>query len=169
MTEGYFIGRGDKTTCGGIVLDGDPRVNIFGLLHAREGGDVTCGKNGQTYTIVGGVSHIVSHGKRVAGTLDSFSSCPCQAQLLPSVFTATYGNEGVAPQAARQAAEPAPPRHQPPANAAPIKFHAFKPSGTRGIQQRRGPGTRLLCGAKKHDSRSTGGHAFLHPQHGRDA
>jgi uncharacterized Zn-binding protein involved in type VI secretion len=109
MTEGYFIGRGDKTTCGGIVLDGDPRVNIFGLLHAREGGDVTCGKNGQTYTIVGGVSHIVSHGKRVAGTLDSFSSCPCQAQLLPSVFTATYGNEGVAPQAARQAAEPAPP------------------------------------------------------------
>ncbi|RMP61751.1 hypothetical protein ALQ18_00319 [Pseudomonas marginalis pv. marginalis] len=109
MREGYFIGRGDKTTCGGIVLDGDPRVNLFGVLHAREGGDVTCGKDGGTYQIIGGVSHIQSHGKQVAGTLDSFSSCPCQARLIPSVFTAIYSNDGPAQQASGRGAEPAPP------------------------------------------------------------
>jgi uncharacterized Zn-binding protein involved in type VI secretion len=37
MTEGFFIGLGDKTTCGGEVLDGDARVDMFGTLHAREG------------------------------------------------------------------------------------------------------------------------------------
>ena len=37
MNEGYFIGQGDKTTCGGKVLDGDGKVNMFGLQHAREG------------------------------------------------------------------------------------------------------------------------------------
>ncbi|WP_445262021.1 PAAR domain-containing protein [Pseudomonas sp. EL_65y_Pfl1_R83] len=45
MTEGYFIGLGDKTTCGGEVLDGDPRIDIHGLLHAREGDRVSCGKH----------------------------------------------------------------------------------------------------------------------------
>ncbi|MCP1453830.1 putative Zn-binding protein involved in type VI secretion [Pseudomonas kilonensis] len=31
MNEGYFIGQGDKTTCGGKVLDGDGKVNMFDL------------------------------------------------------------------------------------------------------------------------------------------
>lgn len=107
MAEGYFIGRGDKTTCGGIVLDGDVRVNIFGLDHAREGGAVTCGNDQKTYEIIGGVSHIESHGKLVAGTLDSFSSCPCKARLIPSVYAATYSNDDYPSQASRRAAEPA--------------------------------------------------------------
>lgn len=34
MSDGYFIGLGDKTTCGGEVLDGDERINMFGVLHA---------------------------------------------------------------------------------------------------------------------------------------
>lgn len=93
MTEGYFIGLGDKTTCGGEVLDGDPRINLHGLLHAREGDRVSCGKHAGVYQILGGISHIESHGKRVAGTLDSFSGCPCRAGLIPSVYTATYENE----------------------------------------------------------------------------
>ncbi|WP_233100517.1 PAAR domain-containing protein [Pseudomonas carnis] len=65
MSVGYFIGLGDKTTCGGEVLDGDKRVNIHGLLHACEGDRVTCGKDGQTYKIVGGISYMNSHGRYV--------------------------------------------------------------------------------------------------------
>lgn len=93
MSEGYFIGRGDKTTCGGKVLEGDNRINIFGVLHSREGDLVSCGKDGKTYRIVGGISHMVSHGRLMAGTLDSFSDCPCKARLIPSIYTATYQNE----------------------------------------------------------------------------
>jgi uncharacterized Zn-binding protein involved in type VI secretion len=107
MNKGYFIGRGDKTTCGGEVLDGDGRVNMFGLLHAREGDRVSCGKDGKIYQIRGGVAHMVSHGKQMAGTLDSHSTCPCKAQLIPSVFWATYEGANSAPQTSR-AAQPAP-------------------------------------------------------------
>nr|WP_314544454.1 PAAR domain-containing protein [uncultured Pseudomonas sp.] len=73
MSVGYFIGLGDKTSCGGKVLDGDKRVNIHGLFHACEGDRVTCDKDGQTYKIVGGISHINSHGRLMAGTLNSYS------------------------------------------------------------------------------------------------
>ncbi|WP_434649097.1 PAAR domain-containing protein [Pseudomonas sp. D1-2] len=107
MNRGYFIGRGDKTSCGGEVLDGDGRVNMFGLLHAREGDRVSCGKDGKIYQIRGGIAHMVSHGKRMAGTLDSHSTCPCKAQLIPSVSWATYEGANSAPQANR-AAQPAP-------------------------------------------------------------
>jgi len=96
MSEGNFVGLGDKTTCGGKILDGDARVNMHGVLHAREGDRVTCGKHAGTYQILGGISHIQSHGKRVAGTLDSFSSCPCRARLIPSVYSATYVNRSAA-------------------------------------------------------------------------
>ena len=107
MNEGYFIGLNDKTTCGGKVLDGDTRVMMYGLAHAREGDRVTCGEDGETYRIVGGISHMISHGKHVAGTLDSYSSCPCKAQLIPSVFTATYQNEArPARNATHRAAQP---------------------------------------------------------------
>ncbi|KRP60936.1 PAAR domain-containing protein [Pseudomonas trivialis] len=108
MNEGHFIGLGDKTTCGGNVLDGDPRVNIYGLLHAREGDRVTCGKHEGIYNILGGISHIESHGKLVAGTLDSLSSCPCRAKLIPSVYTATYSNQSSPSQSTRRTAEPVP-------------------------------------------------------------
>ncbi|MDI2595209.1 polymorphic toxin type 44 domain-containing protein [Pseudomonas sp. 681] len=110
MSDGYFIGQGDKTTCGGMVLDGDPRVDILGLLHACEGDRVSCGVDGKTYQIYGGISHMESHGRLMAGTLDSFSGCPCRAQLIPSVFTASYQNQNEArpvPQAARASAQPA--------------------------------------------------------------
>lgn len=107
MDIGYFIGEGDKTTCGGKVLDGDNSVNMYGLAHAREGDRVSCGKDGNTYKIVGGVSYITSHGRLVAGTLDSYSNCPCKAELVPSIFTATYHNEiSPALRAIRAAARP---------------------------------------------------------------
>ncbi|MFN3354646.1 MAG: PAAR domain-containing protein [Pseudomonas sp.] len=107
MREGYYIGPGDKTTCSGTVLDGDPRVNIYGLLHACEGDQVTCGKHKGIYKILGGISPIESHGRRMAGTLDSFSSCPCRAKFIPSVYTATYSNEGYEVPATGRAVEPA--------------------------------------------------------------
>ena len=107
MSRGYYIGQGDQTTCGGKVVDGDPSFNLYGLYHACEGDRVTCGKDGKTYRIAGGISHMISDGRRMAGTLDSVSSCPCKAQLIPSVFSASYWNESAVPQATR-AAQPTP-------------------------------------------------------------
>ncbi len=107
MNKGYFIGLGDKTTCSGKVLDGDDRINLYGVLHACEGDRVSCGKDGKTYRILGGVSHMDSHCRLMAGTLDSFSSCPCRAKLIPSVFSASYVNESAAPPPTRHAAQPA--------------------------------------------------------------
>jgi len=137
MTDGYYVGLGDKTTCGGTVLDGDPRVNIYGLLHACEGDRVTCGKHEGIYQILGGISHIESHGRRMAGTLDSFSSCPCQATFIPSVHTATYSNKGYEPPATRRATEPVRPaptsRPIAPQQSAYGPSHASVPSAVNGL------------------------------------
>ncbi|MFS2200072.1 PAAR domain-containing protein [Pseudomonas sp. Pseusp3] len=105
MNEGHFIGLHDKTTCGGTVLDGHDGIIMFGILHAREGDRVTCGKDGKTYRIVGGISYMISHGAAIAGTLDSYSNCPCKAQLIPSVFGATYQSANSAPRAGRSAVQ----------------------------------------------------------------
>jgi uncharacterized Zn-binding protein involved in type VI secretion len=119
MTEGFFIGQGDKTTCGGEVLDGDARVDMFGTLHAREGDRVSCGKDGKIYQISGGIPFMESHGKLMAGTLDSWSTCPCKARLIPSVYGASYFKEDPEPEASRTffqsfsstaASTPAPPQ-----------------------------------------------------------
>ncbi|MNQ51909.1 hypothetical protein D3C85_659100 [compost metagenome] len=107
MNEGHFIGLHDKTTCGGKVLDGHTGVMMYGIAHAREGDRVTCGKDGKTYKIVGGISYMISHGKAVAGTLDSHSGCPCKARLIPSVFTATYRSANSAPRTGRSVVQPA--------------------------------------------------------------
>ncbi|WP_036997683.1 PAAR domain-containing protein, partial [Metapseudomonas resinovorans] len=107
MATGYFIRLGDKTTCGGTVLEADTRVMMFGIAHARQGDRVSCGKDGKVYRIIGGVSFISSHGAPVAGTLDSFSGCPCRAKLLPSLFTATYQSDrGGAKTTTRPASAP---------------------------------------------------------------
>ncbi|WP_223549891.1 PAAR domain-containing protein [Pseudomonas sp. A-B-19] len=106
MNDGHFIGLHDKTTCGGKVLDGDTRIMMYGIAHAREGDRVTCGKDGKTYKIVGGISHMISHGKAMAGTLDSHSDCPCKARLIPSVVTATYRNANSAPRTDRSVVQP---------------------------------------------------------------
>ncbi|MCY1185991.1 PAAR motif protein [compost metagenome] len=86
MAIGHFIRVGDKTTCGGTVQEGDSGFLVDGQPRAREGDRVTCGVNGETYSIVGGVSFFTSDGRFAAGTLDSVSSCPCEAGLIASVF-----------------------------------------------------------------------------------
>ncbi|WP_226477961.1 PAAR domain-containing protein [Pseudomonas sp. MWU16-30323] len=139
MNEGFFIGKGDKTTCGGEVLEGDPRINIMGLLHACAGDRVTCGVDGETYQIVGGISHMHSHGRLMAGTLDSRSGCPCNARLIPSELTTRYRNESAAPQASRRAAQsvvstvtrpsvaPRQSAFAPSGHAAPLVFNRLEP------------------------------------------
>ncbi|MGA9705342.1 PAAR domain-containing protein [Pseudomonas sp.] len=107
MSVGYFIGLGDKTTCGGEVLDGDKSFDIHGLFHACEGDRVSCGKDGQVYKIVSGISHMNSRGRLMAGTLDSYSDCPCKAELIPSVFSAKYSKGNAAVSARGRAAAPA--------------------------------------------------------------
>ncbi|WP_213881301.1 PAAR domain-containing protein [Pseudomonas sp. dw_358] len=135
MAYGYFIGKGDRTSCGGTVLEGDDRVQMFGLLHSREGDRVSCGQDGQTYPIIGGIHFMDSHGKRVAGTLDSISSCPCRARLIPSATLAQYESRHDSPPGARSAAaspvsasgqsspQPPPPS-SPPARSPAATLHA---------------------------------------------
>ena len=106
MNEGYFIGKGDKTTCGGVVMDGNSRINMHGLLQSFEGDRVSCGVDGQTYGIVGGIPFMSSNGRRMAGTLHSASNCPCNAQLVPSLTAASYRTEGRAAQPQSRATQP---------------------------------------------------------------
>lgn len=107
MTIGYFIVQDDRTTCGGRVIESDSRMTFSDVSHAREGDRVTCGVDGKIYQIKGGISNFTSHGRRVAGTLDSVSGCPCRAQLIPSIDYATYvkDEEPATPKAHR----PSPP------------------------------------------------------------
>ncbi|HWT69592.1 MAG TPA: PAAR domain-containing protein [Pseudomonas sp.] len=107
MTKGYFIGKGDKTACGGRVMGGHTGVMMYGIAHAREGDPVTCGKDGKTYKIVGGISYIISHGRAVAGTLDSYSDCPCRARLFPSITSSSYEKRESAAPVSRVMAQPA--------------------------------------------------------------
>lgn len=93
MSIGYYKGLGDKTECGGEVIEGDSTISWDGLIHSLEGHLATCGKDLNSYPIRGGVSSFTNNGRRVAGTLDSFSGCPCSARLLPSVTTASYEGE----------------------------------------------------------------------------
>ncbi|WP_213879291.1 PAAR domain-containing protein [Pseudomonas sp. dw_358] len=101
MAYGHFIGRGDKTSCGGTVLEGADTVMMFGLLQSREGDAVSCGADGQPYQILGGIDSRMTGGRRVAGTLDSVSSCPCQARLLASSTHAQYESAYDLPASAR--------------------------------------------------------------------
>ncbi|EJF7713407.1 TPA: DUF4225 domain-containing protein [Providencia rettgeri] len=85
MAIGYFLRVGDKTTCGGQILTGDNTFIFYGASAAREGDMVTCGKHSGTYQILGGISNVWGNGRRMAGTLDSFSSCPCKSRLINSI------------------------------------------------------------------------------------
>lgn len=91
MSIGYFLVLGDSTSCGGKILEGSPHVTFRGLPVASAGAKVTCGKNpGKLYHIAGGIPNITDMGLPRAGTLDSRSSCPCKAFLIPSILNASY-------------------------------------------------------------------------------
>lgn len=86
MAIGHFLFRGDKTACGGWIIEGCTDHQFFGKDMACEGHQVTCGKHAGRFRIVGGLDTDDIHGKRVAGTLHSRSSCPCKSRFIPSIF-----------------------------------------------------------------------------------
>lgn len=106
MSKGHFVGLGDQTTCGGRILEGDPTFKLYGLLRSREGDRVSCGSHEGAFRILGGISNMRRDGKRVAGTLDSFSSCPCGTRLIPSVLTATYEKRNAELPVSQRVAQP---------------------------------------------------------------
>lgn len=85
MAIGHFLFSGDKTACGGRILEGCPDHQFFDKDMACEGHQVTCGIHAGRFRIVGGLDSDDIHGKRVAGTLHSRSSCPCKSRLIPSI------------------------------------------------------------------------------------
>jgi uncharacterized Zn-binding protein involved in type VI secretion len=85
MALGFYLRVGDPTTCKGKILTGDETLSWYGVAGAREGDLVSCGKHPGTYKILGGTSDIWDEGRRLAGTLDSISSCPCKAKFIPSI------------------------------------------------------------------------------------
>lgn len=95
MAKGIVLCQGDRTTCGGKIIAGSAHGIIFTKPPAKEGDPVTCGVNGKTYKVIGGISFYTTgpDKKRVAGSLDSYSSCPCKAKILPSNSYPTYAKE----------------------------------------------------------------------------
>jgi len=85
MSVGYFLRVGDNTTCGGKILTGDPTFQWYGVSAAREGDMVNCGNHPGTYKILGGVTDTFDGGQILAGSIDSFSSCPCHAKFIPTI------------------------------------------------------------------------------------
>ncbi|WP_156292686.1 S-type pyocin domain-containing protein [Serratia oryzae] len=90
MAKGHYLVIQDKTTCGGIITEGDITHTLFGRAIAREQDRVTCGKHPGTYIIVGHIPNDTVNGRKFAGTLHSFSSCPCKARFIPSMLNDTY-------------------------------------------------------------------------------
>ncbi|MBD8559521.1 PAAR domain-containing protein [Pseudomonas lactis] len=126
MSKGHYVVLGDQTTCGGRILEGDPTFKLHGLHRVLEGARVTCGNHAGDFRILGGISNMRRNGKRVAGTLDSVSSCPCGARLIPSVLEATYEKREAESPASQRVAQP----NEAPVNGNPItpSQSAFTPS-----------------------------------------
>ena len=87
--KGYYLFRGDKTRCGGVITEGWTDHQHFDRDMACEGHKVTCGKHPGLYRICGGLDDDI-HGKRIAGTLHSYSSCPCKSKFLHSNWDDDY-------------------------------------------------------------------------------
>lgn len=106
MGFGYWIVKGDKTSCGGSVLDGRPEKKIGQNKNyvAVNGSPVSCGKHPGTYSVGGGYPGDVIHGCYAASTLYSRSTCPCKAIFIPSQTFMSHGPYQV-PQRAKAPAE----------------------------------------------------------------
>lgn len=82
---GFYLRVGDATTCGGKILTGDETLSWYGVAGAREGDAVSCGRHPGAYRILGGTPDTRDEGRRLAGTLDSVSSCPCCARFIQTI------------------------------------------------------------------------------------
>ncbi|WP_435952244.1 PAAR domain-containing protein [Dryocola sp. BD626] len=87
MAIGFWVVKGDKTTCGGSVLTGHPKGKQIGPNLNRQatvGCQVSCGKHQGTYSVAGGYPGEYIHGQLAASTLYSRSTCPCKALFIPT-------------------------------------------------------------------------------------
>lgn len=91
MATGYWIVKGDKTSCGGIVHEGMPERQFAGHPIAVNGSKVSCGKHPGSYSVGGGHPGEIVYGHYVASTLYSRSTCPCKAFFIPSQTWASHG------------------------------------------------------------------------------
>ncbi|MHB2093317.1 polymorphic toxin type 44 domain-containing protein [Pantoea dispersa] len=88
--EGFYLVQGAKTTCGGRITTGAEDHTLFDKPVAREQDSVTCGQRAGLFRIAGGIDNDTIHDRRMAGTLDSYSTCPCKAKFIPSMMDDTY-------------------------------------------------------------------------------
>jgi len=91
MTLGYWLVKGDKTSCGGVIKQGTPRQQFGGHYAAMNGYEVSCGQHPGTYRIAGGHPGDWLDGNCLASTLYSRSTCPCKARFIPSQTWASHG------------------------------------------------------------------------------
>lgn len=107
--EGYFLYSGDKTLCGGRILSGASDDDYNGKQRVRERDPVSCGKHEGRFKVCGGMGDTYEVGGEVrewAGSIESYSSCPCRSRFVPTMFTDTYDyncNSGLAAERERKA------------------------------------------------------------------
>lgn len=111
--EGKFLYHMDKTTCGGRILSGSSDDTIDTphgeRERVREGDPVTCGKHAGRFRVCGGMGdtyEVNGVSRQWAGSIESYSSCPCKAKFKPAVDWDTYEyncNAGLAAERARSA------------------------------------------------------------------
>jgi len=93
MSKGFWIVKGDKTTCGGSVLNGSPEKKLGPnqSYAAVSGSPVSCGKHPGTYSVGGGHPGDLIGTNYAASTLYSRSTCPCKAHFIPSQTFMSHG------------------------------------------------------------------------------
>lgn len=108
MAKGYYLVLGDKTTCGGRIIEGATDHLLFGKPQARDGDKVICGQHPGIYVVAGGIPGDTIHGRMIAGTLHSVSSCPCRARLVPSILEDCYEKGEGSASSGNNATQPLP-------------------------------------------------------------
>ncbi|MGK3142621.1 PAAR domain-containing protein [Pantoea sp. C2G6] len=125
--EGYYLFQGDGTTCGGKITEGAEDTLFNGRALALEGHAVTCGKHPGKFRICGGMGDThETEGviRQWAGSLDSYSSCPCKSRFIPLDHENTYEyncNAGLAAERARTAEPGTAQEEQPAQHARTVK------------------------------------------------
>ncbi|WP_148677399.1 PAAR domain-containing protein, partial [Klebsiella michiganensis] len=84
MGTGFFLVRGDKTTCGGSIIEGCDNHSIHGQATARMGDKYICDKDKKVYHIAGGIPNYFIHGVQAAGTAHSRGTCSCKCYFINS-------------------------------------------------------------------------------------
>ena len=119
MATGFWIVKGDKTTCGGSVLNGHPKGMQIGPNLNRQatvGCQVSCGQHPGVYSVAGGYAGDIVHGQLAASTLYSRSTCPCKAFFIP---THTFMSHGPYQEPESASVSSAPEQHAQAAKAKP--------------------------------------------------